>query len=51
LGGEEGFFVSDGYGVNKKRVSSRQTYLSHLIRRAKELAESSGVEGKVYLDA
>ena len=40
----EGILVSDGYGVYKKRVNSRQTCLSHLIRRAKGLAKSSGGE-------
>ncbi|MBW2069519.1 MAG: transposase, partial [Deltaproteobacteria bacterium] len=44
IGQWEGILVSDGYGVYKKWVNSRQTCLSHLIRRAKELAESSNPE-------
>jgi len=44
IGQWEGILVSDGYGVYKKWVNSRQTCLSHLIRRAKGLAESSNPE-------
>ena len=44
IGQWEGILVSDGYGVYKKWVNSRQTCLSHLIRRARGLAESSNPE-------
>ena len=44
IGRWEGILVSDGYAVYKKWVNSRQTCLSHLIRRAKGLAESSNPE-------
>ena len=39
-----GILVSDGYGVYKKWVGSRQTCLAHLIRKAKELSESKDQE-------
>jgi len=35
----EGSMVSDGYGVYQTRVEHRQTYLAHLIRTARSLAE------------
>ncbi|MBF0507498.1 MAG: IS66 family transposase [Deltaproteobacteria bacterium] len=39
-----GILVSDNYGVYRNWVSLRQTCLSHLIRRAKGLAEQSDQE-------
>ena len=39
-----GILVSDGYGVYKKWVGSRQTCLAHLIRKAKEVKPEFQIE-------
>lgn len=44
IGTWEGILVSDGYRIYQKWVKKRQTCLSHLIRRAKGLAERADPE-------
>lgn len=44
IGDWKGILVSDAYGVYRKWVNLRQTCLSHLIRKARELSERSNAE-------
>lgn len=44
IGTWEGILVSDNYAVYRKWVNARQTCLSHLIRKAKALSESTHPE-------